>query len=65
MYLEYGRRLRHTTEGAFYTGSKSKDQGIVNLSIPVLQMKLSRDRLQPYGLAKKHLWLRVHISIAQ
>ncbi len=54
MHLEHGRRLRHTTEGAFYTGSKNKDQGIVNLSIPFLQMKLSRDRLQPYGLTRKH-----------
>ena len=28
MHLEHGRRLRHTTEGAFYTGSKIKDQGL-------------------------------------
>jgi len=55
MYLEYGRRLRYTTEGAFYTGSKNKDQGIVNLSIPALQMKLFHYHLQPYDLTKKHL----------
>ncbi len=54
MHLEHGRRLRHTTEGAFYTGSKIKDQGIVNLSIPFLQKKLSLDRLQPYGPTRKH-----------
>ena len=65
MHLEHGRRLRHTTEGAFYTGFKSKDQGIVNLSIPALQMKLSRDRLQPYGLTRKHLWLPRHTLVAQ
>ncbi len=38
MHLEHGRRLRHTTEGAFYTGSKIKDQGI-DLSIHPLSAK--------------------------